>query len=40
MSDFIIGHVTDPKEGPMDGVYAEPKGKKSQGGMAVYGKAE
>ena len=26
MSDFIIGHVTDPKEGPMDGVYAETKG--------------
>lgn len=26
MSDFIIGHVTDPKEGPLDGVYAETKG--------------
>mgnify|MGYP007046431112 CR=1 FL=1 len=26
MSDFIIGHVTDSKEGPMDGVYAETKG--------------
>ena len=26
MSDFTIGHVTDPKEGPMDGVYAETKG--------------
>ena len=26
MSDFIIGHVTDLKEGPMDGVYAETKG--------------
>lgn len=25
MSDFIIGHVTDPKEGPLDGVYAETK---------------
>ena len=23
MSDFAIGHVTDPKEGPMDGVHAE-----------------
>lgn len=23
---FFIGHVTDPKEGPMDGVYAETKG--------------
>ena len=26
MSDFTIGHVTDQKEGPMDGVYAETKG--------------
>ena len=26
MSDFTIGHVADPKEGPMDGVYAETKG--------------
>ena len=26
MSDFTIGHVTDTKEGPMDGVYAETKG--------------
>lgn len=26
MSDFIIEHVTDSKEGPMDGVYAETKG--------------
>lgn len=26
MSDFTIGRVTDPKEGPMDGVYAETKG--------------
>lgn len=26
MSDFIIGHVTDSKEGPLDGVYAETKG--------------
>lgn len=26
MSDFVISHVTDPKEGPMDGVYAETKG--------------
>lgn len=26
MSDFFIGHVTDPKEGPMDGVYTETKG--------------
>lgn len=26
MSDFFIGHITDPKEGPVDGVYAETKG--------------
>lgn len=26
MNDFFIGHVTDPKEGPLDGVYAETKG--------------
>lgn len=26
MSDFAIRHVTDPKEGPMNGVYAETKG--------------
>ena len=26
MNDFIIGHVTDPKEGPLDGVYAETEG--------------
>lgn len=25
MSDFTIGHVTDPKEGPMDGVYKEKR---------------
>lgn len=25
MSDFTIGHVTDQKEGPMDGVYAETR---------------
>lgn len=26
MSDFTIGHVTDPKEGPVDGVFADTKG--------------
>lgn len=26
MNDFFIGHVTDPKEGPLDGLYAETKG--------------
>lgn len=26
MSDFNIGRVTAPEEGPMDGVYAETKG--------------
>ena len=41
MSDFIIGHVTDPKEGPLDGVYAETKGTytkfKGTGAFPPYG---
>lgn len=40
MSDFTIGHVADPKEGPMDGVYAETKGTytKFKGTEGVKGK--